>query len=299
MSYGVKFPDNRSFYFFDKFENIRGFKPTNMNDPNYIYVLYQDENKQVHERAYKRDDFLGNYEFGKIILQNVNNKKYINFIIPKEKFNKNMRTTILLTELKTKLPVMEDIKKNYEINIIDNDCVFVEHQMVPLEDKFYNRIFTLQIQKPNQIKQNYQKKNSNQNLRGNMNVNIINNNNNVNNPINNRNQFLPQNVSNNQQQNYLGSNQNYNNFPNNNINNNYNNVIYTKPNQAFNNLNNNNPNNAYNNNYANQNLNPGQNNFNNNQIQNNQYNNIMNNNCSNQTNNYQNRPPAPPPCSCV
>ena len=110
MSIGPKFPDNRNFYFFGKFDEIKKFKDTTINDPNYIYVLYEGDDKKVHEKSFKRDDFLADYEFGKIFIQNTNNK-YINFIISKEKFNKSIRANILLTEFKRNMPFMEDIKK--------------------------------------------------------------------------------------------------------------------------------------------------------------------------------------------
>ena len=116
MSNGQQFPNNRSFYFLGKFDEIQKFKDTNIHDPNYIYVLYEGEDKKVHEKTFKRDDFLYDYEFGKILIQNVNNK-YINFIISKEKFNKNIRASILLTELKKMIIFMIDIKKNYGINL--------------------------------------------------------------------------------------------------------------------------------------------------------------------------------------
>ena len=111
MSNGPQFPDNRNFYFFGKFDEIRGFKDTTMNDPNYIYVLYEGDDKKIHEKTYKRDDFLYDYEFGKIFIHNSNNK-YINFIISKDKFIKNIRTSILLTEIKKKKLFLTDIKKN-------------------------------------------------------------------------------------------------------------------------------------------------------------------------------------------
>ena len=53
MSIGPQFPDNRSFYFLGKFDEIKNFKDTNMKDPNYIYVLYEDADKKVREKIYK------------------------------------------------------------------------------------------------------------------------------------------------------------------------------------------------------------------------------------------------------
>ena len=175
----MSFPDNRSFYFLGGFNEIKKFKNTNVDDPNYIYVLYEDADKKVREKIYKRNDFLKDYEFGKIFIPHENKEyqKYFNFIISKKQFNKNIRANILLTELKKKLTIMKDIKKAYGINLIDNEYTFYEHQIIPLDHTFYNRIFTIQILKQNQ---NYQG-----------NLNIINNNN------INKNQCFPQNMNNN------------------------------------------------------------------------------------------------------
>ena len=85
MSYGEQFPDNRSFYFLGKFDEIKKIKAFNAEEQNYIFVLYVDNEKTVHEKVYNRDDFLDDYEFGKIFIQN-ENKKYFNFIISKKQF---------------------------------------------------------------------------------------------------------------------------------------------------------------------------------------------------------------------
>ena len=45
----------------------------------------------------------------------------MNFIISKEKFIKNIRATILLTELRKREQIMKDIKINYGINLIKNE----------------------------------------------------------------------------------------------------------------------------------------------------------------------------------
>ena len=167
-----EFPDNRNFYFLDKFEGIKNFQPTSVNDPNYIYVLYEDDKKKVRETIYKRNDFLSNYVFIKVLIQNAN-KKYINFIISKEKFIKNIRATILVTELRKRLPILKEIKVNYGINLFDNDFIFAEHINIPLEYKFYNRLFTLQIQKINPYKANINNKNIQGNMNGLNNNNIL------------------------------------------------------------------------------------------------------------------------------
>ena len=130
-----------------------------------------------------------------------------------------------MTEIKKKKLFLKDIQKNYGINLKDNDCSFFEHQIIPLDHKFYNRIFTIQIQKLNKIKQNFKPSTSNPYYKGN--IKIANNNN-----------------LNNQQQHYLMNNPNYNNIPNNNIIQNYNNGISSNSNPDYNN----NTNNTYNNN---------------------------------------------------
>ena len=89
---------------------------------------------------------------------------------------------------------MDNIQKTCGINIKDNDCTFFEHQLIPPELKFYNRIFTIQIQKPNQIKKKLKSNTNYPNYKGN--IKIINNNN-LNNPNNAKNQFLSPNAINN------------------------------------------------------------------------------------------------------
>ena len=90
------FPEIREFYLFDKEENIKNFKKTDMNDPEYIYVKTENEKKEFHEDIYKRKDFISDYEIVKI--ETKNPEVYFNCLIPKIKFN-IAKETRLLTEI--------------------------------------------------------------------------------------------------------------------------------------------------------------------------------------------------------
>ena len=79
------FPENRDFYLLDKEENIKDFKKTDMNDPEYIYVNTENEKKEFHEFIYKRKDFISDYDLVKI--ETKKSDVYLNFIVPKNKFN--------------------------------------------------------------------------------------------------------------------------------------------------------------------------------------------------------------------
>ena len=79
------FPEIRDFYLFDKEENIKNFKKTDMKDPEYIFVYTENEKKEIHENIYKRKDFLSDYDFIKI--ETKNPEAYINCLIQKRKFN--------------------------------------------------------------------------------------------------------------------------------------------------------------------------------------------------------------------
>jgi hypothetical protein len=79
-SYYDIFPKIRDFFFLDTEDNIKQFKNTTIKDPEYIYVIYESkkENK-IHEKIYRRKDFLSDYEFIRVNSDNPN--VYINFII--------------------------------------------------------------------------------------------------------------------------------------------------------------------------------------------------------------------------
>ena len=149
ISYYNIFPKIRDFFFLDTEDNIKQFKNTTIKDPEYIYVIYESkkENK-IHEKIYRRKDFLSDYEFIRVNKDNTN--IYINFIIPKNKFIKQ-REIRLLTEIKQrKKSFMEEIFAKTKINFDTKDSiVFKESFSIQNELKFYNRVFYLFITKQN------------------------------------------------------------------------------------------------------------------------------------------------------
>ena len=139
-SYYNIFPKNRDFFLLDTEDNIKQFKTTTTKDPEYIYVIYESkkENK-IHEKIYRRKDFLSDYEFIRVNTDNSN--VYINFIIPKNKFN-NGREIRLLTEIKQRKCFMKEIFRKTKINFDTKDSIFFkESSSVQNELKFYNRVF--------------------------------------------------------------------------------------------------------------------------------------------------------------
>ena len=54
-SYYNIFPKNRDFFFLDTEDNIKQFKTTTTNNPEYIYVTYESkkENK-IYENIYRK-----------------------------------------------------------------------------------------------------------------------------------------------------------------------------------------------------------------------------------------------------
>ena len=211
-NYYNTFPKKRDFYFLDSYENIKNFKTTNFEDPEYICVISQTKDQNIKENCYKRSEFLNDYEFIKAIEKNTNIS--INFIISKTRINIGGRETRLLTEIKSKPKIMKEIERNLKINLSTNDnIIFKESFAVPNELKFYNRVFTLIIQK-----QNVNNNNISNNGFNNNNTNIIqyqNNNNNGNFGYN-------INMNNNINYHYSQNSQNTGNYNNNFFNNNYN-----------------------------------------------------------------------------
>ena len=192
------FPEKRDFYFLDSDEKIKDFKATNFEDPEYICVIVETVDKKIKENIYKRSDFLNDYEFIKAIEKNSNNS--LNFIISKKKINIGGRETRLLTEIKSREKIMKEIERNTKINFNTNEnVIFKESFSVPIELKFYNRVFTFIIEPDyinnfNNINQPNYLSNMNNNLNNsNFNFNqvhefnqyIISNNNNMNIPLNN------------------------------------------------------------------------------------------------------------------
>ena len=178
------FPEKRDFYLLDSYEKIKDFRPTNFEDPEYICVI-SESSERIEENLYKRSDFLNDYEFIKAIEKNRNVS--LNFIISKKRINIGGSETRLLTEIKSRSKIMKEIERNTKINFNTNkNVIFKKSFSIPVELKFYNKIFTFIIEP------DYNNISNNQNL-----ININNNNNfnnlnqpnylsNMNNNLNNR-----------------------------------------------------------------------------------------------------------------
>ena len=257
-------PENRDFYLLDKEENIKNFKKTNMDDPEYIYVITEDEKKKIHENIYKRKDFISDYDFIKI--ETKNPEVYFNCLIPKKKFN-IAKENRLLTEIMQRPFFLKEIYRITNVNFNGKkDINFKEVFNIPTEKRFYNKIFTLYFYDRNLMK-----------LPNNQNQITINNN------VNNRNNIINNNINNNIINNNINNTGNIgqNNFYNNNnisntdINNRFKNNFNSNP---LNNNGNNNLNNIYNNNNF---MNNNNNSTFNNNINNNNINNIGINNSGN------------------
>ena len=204
------FPANRDFYLFDKEENIKDFKKTDMNDLEYIFVITENEKKEIHENIYKRKDFMSNYDFVKI--ETKNPEVYINCLIPKINFNIG-REARLLVEIKKRPLFIKEIYGRTKINLNTKKViVFKEVFNIPTEKRFFNKIFTLNFYEDNLIKsQNKQPQ-------------IINDNNNIyNNNFNNNESIRLNNFDNDGYNNNFQACDDNNRFINNfNINNNFN-----------------------------------------------------------------------------
>ena len=198
-NYYNKFPKNRAFYLLDSYEKIKDFETTNFGDPEYICVISETNDKKIKEYLFKRIDFLNDFEFIKVLEKNSNVD--LSFIISKTLINIGGRETRLLTEIKSRKRIMKEIERNTNINFNSNDNIFFKEAFsIPIELKFYNRIFTLYIRKQN--------------------LNIINN---------NQNQFI-NNMNHNYNNHIISENQDKNinnNFNNNNFNNNFNINIFS------------------------------------------------------------------------
>ena len=166
------FPENRDFYLLDSYEKIKDFRTTNFDDPEYICVI-SESSERIEKNIYKRSDFLNDYEFIKAIEKNRNVS--LNFIISKKLINIGGREVRLLTEIKSRSKIMKEIERNTKINFNTNkNIIFKESFSIPVELKFYNRIFTFYI-----TKLDYNNFSNNQNM---ININNNNNYNNLNQP---------------------------------------------------------------------------------------------------------------------
>ena len=213
INYFNVFPENRDFYFLDDYEKIKDFKTTNFEDPEYICVVAEIKDGRIRENLYIRKDFLADYEFIKVTEKKSNID--LNFISSKKKINIGGADTRLLTEIKFRPLLMRDIYRKSKINLDTNDIIILNELFaIPKELKFFNRIFTLYIQK---------QQNNNVNNNFNMNFNYANNfsNNNQmmnNNHINNNafalNEFNNINNINNNSNNQILDNNNFNSYKN-------------------------------------------------------------------------------------
>ena len=239
-SYNV-FPKNRDFYFLDYYEKIKDFKTTNFDDPEYICVISEDKEKKIKENIYLRKDFLNDYEFIKVIYKNLTDG--LNFIIAKNRINIGGSETRFLTEIKIRPLIMKEIYRRAKINLNSNEnIIFKQEFSVPNDQKFFNRILKLHIQKSNfnDIPPNQT------NNTANYNNNNINNNGYNNNANNNGNNIIVHNLDNNMSNNQsLNNNYHYNNNftagiynnGNNNINNYNNSIQQNNNNLIYNNYN--------------------------------------------------------------
>ena len=144
----ISFSYNREFYLLDSYENLKNFNITNCEDPDYIFIISENKEKQIEKNAYKRKDFLSDYEFIKV----TQNESIIdiNFLISKKKFIIGDRGLRLLTEIKSRQSLINEIYKNTKINLNTHDIIsFHESTLVSNESNFYNRKFTLYIKKIN------------------------------------------------------------------------------------------------------------------------------------------------------
>ena len=167
----------------------------------------------------------------------------LNFIIAKDRINIGGSETRFLTEIKIRPLIMKEIYRRAKINLNSNEyIVFKEEFSVPNDQKFFNRIFTLHIQKSNF----YNIPLNQTNNTANYNNNNINNNGYNNNANNNGNNIIVHNLDNNMSNNQsLNNNYHYNNNftagiynnGNNNINNYNNSIQQNNNNLIYNNYN--------------------------------------------------------------
>ena len=150
VNYYNLFPENRDFYFLNYYEEIKDFKNTNFEDPDYICVISEDKQKQIKENIYFRKDFLNDYEFIKVI------NKYSNydlkFIIGKNRINKCDCGARILSEIKKRPLIMKEILRNVKINFNTTENIYFKEEFsVPTELKFFSKIVKLYIHNLNYI----------------------------------------------------------------------------------------------------------------------------------------------------
>ena len=91
---------------------------------------------------------MNDYEFIKVIEKKSNSD--LNFIITKKKMNFGDKGTRLLTEIKIRPLLIEEINKRAKINFNTQENIYFKDSFsVPKEFKFFNRIFSLYLIKQN------------------------------------------------------------------------------------------------------------------------------------------------------
>ena len=154
INYFNVFPKNRDFYFLDNYEKIKDFKTTNFDDPEYICVIAENKDRCIKENLYIRKDFLNDYDFIKVTEKA--SKIDLSFIISKNKINIGGSVTRLLTEIKCRPLLAKEIYRRSKINFITNDIIYLKELFtIPIELKFYNRIFNLFFHKQQSNNFNY------------------------------------------------------------------------------------------------------------------------------------------------
>ena len=154
INYFNVFPKNRDFYFLDNYEKIKDFKTTNFEDPEYICVIAENKDRCIKENLYIRKDFLNDYEFIKVTEKTSNID--LSFIISRTKINIGGAEIRLLTEIKCRPLLVKEIYKRSKINFFTNDMIYLKELFtIPIELKFYNRIFNLYFQKQQSNNFNY------------------------------------------------------------------------------------------------------------------------------------------------
>ena len=207
------FPENRDFYFLDDYEKLKDFKTTNFKDPEYICVIAVNKDRCIKENLYIRKDFLNDYEFIKVTEKTSNID--LNFISSRKKINIGGTETRLLTEIKCRPLLVKEIYRRSKINFFTNDMIYLKELFtIPIELKFYNRIFNLFFHKQQSNNFNYNF-NMNFNYANNFsNNNQLMNNNHINNNTFTFNEFNNINNINNNSNNQILDNNNFNSYKN-------------------------------------------------------------------------------------
>ena len=136
-----KFPKNRDFYLLDKEDNIKYFPKTLFDDPDHICVSYVGNNNKICERSLKKRDF--EYKYNLVRIEVINSDTYINFIIPKNVLNDANSEIRLLSEIKQRHSLIKEIKVKTKIDFNKRGNYLKEISFIPIEKRFYDKIFTL------------------------------------------------------------------------------------------------------------------------------------------------------------